>query len=115
LRSSLIIKFHKIFSYISLILVGLRLGLNLNAMLIKTQKLIKSRAILEIIRGIIIVYGIYSFFKHDILKHITGYYDFAFSDCSLLVNFIRYASIILAISLITNSFYNITKIKENND
>lgn len=112
LRNSSIIKFHKIFSYLSVVLVGLHLGLNLNVMLINLQNLIKKRLILEIFKLIIIVYGIYSFFKHDILKHITGYYDFAFSYCSFLVNLVRYTSIVLAISLITNTFYSIIKIKE---
>lgn len=113
LRSSSIIKFHKTFSYISLVLVGLHLGLNLKVMLIKIQKLINNIIILNLIEIIIIAYGVFSFFKHDILKHISGYYDFAFSDCSFLVNFVRYASIILAISLITNIFYNMMKCKKN--
>ena len=89
-------------SYISLVLVGLHLGINLNIMIIKIQRLIKNRVLLNLIRVPIIMYGVYSFCKHDIIKHITGYYEFAFSDCIFIVNFIRYTSIILASSLITN-------------
>lgn len=92
--SNILLSFPK---FLSSVLVGLHLGLNLNVMLIKLQNLIKNRVILKIVKVIIIVYGIYSFLKHDILKHITGYYDFAFSNCSFLANIVRYASIVLAI------------------
>ena len=102
IRNLQIIKFHKMISYISLVLVGLHLGINLNIMIIKIQRLIKNRVLLNLIRVPIIMYGVYSFCKHDIIKHITGYYEFAFSDCIFIVNFIRYTSIILASSLITN-------------
>lgn len=37
-RSLVIIKLHKIFSYISLILVGLHLGVNLNIIIVKLKK-----------------------------------------------------------------------------
>ena len=102
IRNLQIIKFHKMISYISLVLVGLHLGINLNIMIIKIQRLIKNRVLLNLIRVPIIMYGVYSFCRHDIIKHITGYYEFAFSNCIFIVNFIRYTSIILASSLITN-------------
>lgn len=112
-RSLVIIKLHKIFSYISLILVGLHLGVNLNIMIVKLKRQFKNKILLDILGIVIVLYGIYSFFKQDILMHIIGYYEFTFSDCVFLINIMRYASIMMTFSIITHIIYNsCKKIKE---
>ena len=55
-----IIKLHKMFSYISLVIMGIHLGINFNAMFGKISKIIKNDIVLYIISIIIIGFGIYS-------------------------------------------------------
>ena len=105
-NSFIIIKLHKTCSYLSLIFMSLHLGLNFNLIFNK----IKNNKFIYIIEIIIIIYGIYSFIKLDIIKHIIGTYGFGYFEGNILINLLNYLSIILMLSLITNKIY--TKIKK---
>ena len=100
-----IVKLHKVFSYISLILLAIHLGINFNSMLGKINKVIKSKIIVNIIDIVIVVYGIYAFIKLDIIKHLLGTYGFSVLEGNILLNIINYLSIILMISIITDKIY----------
>ena len=96
-----IINLHKILSYLSLIILGFHLGINFNMMFGKlTNKL--NKYILYIIQLIIIIYGIYSFIKLDIIRHITGIYGFSIVNGNIFINLLDYLSIVLMITFLTN-------------
>ncbi len=103
IKNLTIISLHKILAYISLIFLGLHLGINFNAMFNK----IKINKIIKIILGIVfIIYGIYSFIKLDILKHITGTYGFSIVEGNIFINILRYFSIVMMLSIIMNFINN---------
>lgn len=99
IHSMNIISLHKIVSYISLISLGLHLGINFNLMFGKLSKKI-NKYIGYIIEILIIIYGIYSFIKLDILKHITGTYGFSIFDGNIFINILEHLSIIMMIAFI---------------
>lgn len=108
-----IVSLHKTLAYISLIILGLHLGINFNAMFGKISKLIKNNIILYIISLIIIGFGIYSCIHLDIGKHITGKYGFSIVTDNLFINIIEYLSIIMMITIITNFIYKRLGEKKN--
>ena len=93
---------HKIFAYLGLILLGLHLGINLNLMFNKLGK----RKISYALYLIIIICGIYSFFKVDFLNHLLGNSGFSLVTGNLIVNSLEYLSIILMISIFSNILFN---------
>ena len=96
-----IINLHKIFSYINLIFLGMHLGINFNAMF----KFINNSSIVtHVINFLIIIYGIYSFIKLDILKHLVGEYGFGLIEGNIVINIIRYLSIVMMIAIVINYF-----------
>ena len=99
-----LIKFHKILSYLSLIFMGLHLGINFNYIMRKINK-----KLMYIIEIIVIIYGIYSFIKLDIINHITGFYGFSIIGTNVFINIIRYLSIVLMIALISHNLYKLIK------
>ncbi len=96
-----IINLHKIFAYISLIFMAVHLGLNFNLMFGKIYNKI-NKYVMYIIELVIICYGIYSFLKLDILKHLLGIYGFSILEGNIAVNICRYFCIIIMITLIIN-------------
>ncbi|WP_405297160.1 hypothetical protein [Methanobrevibacter sp.] len=92
---------HKIFAYLGLILLGLHLGINLNLMFNKLGK----RKISYALYLIIIICGIYSFFKVDFLNHLLGNSGFSLVTGNLIVNSLEYLSIILMISIFSNILF----------
>lgn len=103
-----LIKFHKILSYLSLIFMGLHLGINFNYIMRKINKKLNI-IVMYIIEIIVIIYGIYSFIKLDIINHITGFYGFSIIDSNEFINIIRYLSIVLMIALISHNLYKLIK------
>lgn len=101
-----IISLHKVFSYISLIILGFHLGINFNVMFGKLLKTINNY-VCYLIQFVIVIYGIYSFIKLDIGKHITGTYGFSIVSGNIFINILEYLSIILMITFIVNSLYKI--------
>jgi hypothetical protein len=99
-----LIKFHKILSYLSLIFMGLHLGINFNYIIRKINK-----KLMYIIEIIVIIYGIYSFIKLEIINHITGFYGFSIIDSNVFINIIRYLSIVLMIAFISHNLYKLIK------
>lgn len=108
-----IIKLHKMFSYISLVIMGIHLGINFNAMFGKISKIIKNDIVLYIISIIIIGFGIYSAIDIDLLNHITGTYGFSTITGNLFINTLEYFSIIIMITIITNFIYK--RIEDRNE
>lgn len=105
-----VIELHKIISYITLIILGIHIGLNLSKMIKPIN--IKLRYILGII---ISIFGIYSFFDINIIKHITGEYGFISSNKSFLINILEYLSIVITISIITNIINKIMRKEYKNE
>lgn len=112
-HSMTIIKLHKIFSYITLVLMWLHLGINIGWLINKiTTKIWKIPS--YIIWILFIWYWIYAWLKLDIRKHITWVYWFSLIDGNIAINIIRYIWIIVMITIITNYIYNLTrKLKTN--
>ena len=54
---------------------------------------------------IIIVCGIYSFFKVDFLNHLLGNSGFSLVTGNIIINFLEYLSIILMISIFANIIF----------
>ena len=100
-----IIKLHKVFSYISLIIIGLHLGINFNAIFGKITKLIKHNIINYFLGIIIIITGIYSSIKVDLWKHIIGEYGFGITKGNIIINTLAYLSIIMMITIISKFIF----------
>ena len=113
INSLKIIKLHKICSYITLIFMGLHLGINFNTMFGKINSHIKNKIIIYIIDIVIFLYGIYSFIDLKILKHITGTYGFSLYNKNIFINILQYLSIVMTISIIVNKINNLRKVDKN--
>ena len=107
-----IVELNKILAYISLIFMGLHLGINFNAMYGKISNKIKNKILIYLIDLIIIVIGIYSFISLDILKHITGEFGFSILEGNIIINILKYLSIIMMLAIIMNKIYSYKR-KEN--
>lgn len=92
---------HKIFAYLCLILLGLHLSINLNALFNKLGE----KKISYALYMIIIICGIYSFFKVDFLNHLLGNSGFSLVTGNIIINFLEYLSIILMISIFANIIF----------
>jgi len=100
-----IIKLHKIFGNITLIIIAMHLGINFNAMVGKKIKHIKNKVIIYILGIIIIMLGIYSSIKVDIVKHLIGEYGFGIKEGNIIINILEYLSIVIMITIIVNYIY----------
>ena len=89
---------HKIFAYLCLILLGLHLGINLNALFNR----LREKKISYALYMIIIICGIYSFFKVDFLNHLLGNSGFGLATGNLFTNSLEYLSIVLMITILAN-------------
>lgn len=100
-----IIKLHKILGNVSLIVIGIHLGINFNAMFGKITKLIKIKMVNYILGIIIIMLGIYSSIIVDLIKHVIGEYGFGIKEGNIIINILEYLSIILMITIIIDFIY----------
>ena len=89
---------HKIFAYLCLIILGLHLGINLNALFNRLGE----KKISYVLYAIIIICGIYSFIKVDFLNHLLGNSGFGLVTNNLVTNSLEYCSIVLMITILTN-------------
>ncbi|MEE1157187.1 MAG: hypothetical protein U0K80_07205, partial [Methanobrevibacter sp.] len=92
---------HKISAYLCLILLGLHLGINLNALF----NLLGEKKISYVLYAIIIICGIYSFFKVDFLNHLLGKSGFSLATGSIVTSSLEYLSIVLMITVLTNIIF----------
>lgn len=92
---------HKIFAYLSLVLMGLHLGINLGAMIDKIEEKVGKKA-LYLVFIVIILFGIYSFVDVDFFNHLIGNYGFSMASGNLIANSLEYLSIVLAIAIVAN-------------
>ncbi len=106
-------KLHIMTSYFGLLVMGAHLGLNLNQMLIK-MKFLKNKIVAIVLHLLIYIYGIISINKTDFFSYLLGEKTFFLKDTSLLINFLRFSSISLLITLIVFDInLIIRKIKAN--
>lgn len=108
-----IIKLHKILGNVSLIIIGIHLGINFNSIFGKITKLIKNKIINYILGIIIIMLGIYSSIKVDFIKHVIGEYGFGIKEGNIIINILEYLSIILMVTIIINFIYKRIGDKKN--
>ena len=103
--SLIIIKLHKIFAYISLLCLGLHLGINCSPLLKKICKKINNENIINVLIIIIACLGVYFFIDLDIFSHLIGKYGFSSFDGNILLNIFKYLIVVVSISLITDIIY----------
>lgn len=108
-----IVKLHKILGNVSLIIIGVHLGINFNAMFGKITKLIKNNIVNYILGIVIIIFGVYSSIKVDLIKHVIGEYGFGIKEGNIIINILEYLSIILMFTIIINYIYNRMGDKKN--
>ena len=90
--------------------MGIHLGINFNAMFgkIKLNQVVK-----YILDLVLIIYGIYSFIKLDFIKHITGTYGFSINDGNIIINILRYLSLVMMLGIIVKFIDNFVKNRRN--
>ena len=113
IHNLIIVKLHKIFGNISLIIVTMHLGINFNAMFGKITKLIKYCIVNYILGIVIIIFGIYSSIKVDFIKHVIGEYGFSIKEGNIIINILEYLSIVMMITIIINFIYKRIGEKKN--
>ena len=86
---------HKIFAYLSVLLLGLHLSTNINPLMAKIPYK-------KIIFPIFIILGIYSLIHVDFWNHLTGRYGFSITTGNILINSIYYIGIVLMIIALVN-------------
>ena len=86
---------HKIFAYLSVLLLGLHLSTNINPLMAKISYK-------KIIFPIFIIFGIYSLIQVDFWNHLTGRYGFSITTGNILINSIYYIGIVLMIIALLN-------------
>jgi len=86
---------HKIFAYLSVLLLGLHLSTNINPLMVKIPYK-------KIIFPIFIILGIYSLIHVDFWNHLTGRYGFSITTGNILINSIYYIGIVLMIIALVN-------------
>lgn len=96
---------HKILAYLSLILLGIHLGVNLSGMFNKIEEKISNRSVLYLIYIILIVLGIYSFIDVDFYNHLIGNYGFSPVRGNLITSILEYLSITVMITFVVNLIY----------
>lgn len=93
---------HKILAYLTLILLGIHLGVNLKGMFRKIELKMNNKSLIYLINTILIIIGIYSIIDVDFYNHLIGNYGFSIVTGNLLINCLEYLSIIVMITLIVN-------------
>ena len=86
---------HKIFAYLSVILLGLHLSFNINPLIAKIPYK-------KVIFPILIIFGIYSLIQVDFWNHLTGRYGFSMLSGNIAINSIYYIGIVLMIIALVN-------------
>ena len=86
---------HKIFAYLSVLLLGLHLSTNINPLMAKIPYK-------KIIFPIFIIFGIYSLIQVDFWNHLTGRYGFSITTGNILINSIYHIGIVLMIIALVN-------------
>lgn len=92
---------HKILAYLSLLLLGLHLGINLNVLFERIEK----SNIVYTVYLIIVAFGIYSIIQLDFLNHLLGNSGFSLVTGNFVINSIEYLSIILMVTILTNIIF----------
>lgn len=92
---------HKILAYLSLLLLGLHLGINLNVLFERIEK----SNIVYAVYLIIVAFGIYSIIQLDFLNHLLGNSGFSLVTGNFVINSIEYLSIIMMVTILTNIIF----------
>ena len=101
IKSLIILKLHKNFAYISLLFLGIHLGINFKTVFSKLNKYFNKKVLL-IIDIIIVLVGVYSFIDLDIINHLIGKYGFSVIKGNIIINILEFFSIVMMISIIVN-------------
>lgn len=99
-----IIVWHKILAYISLLCLGLHLGINFNVLVGKFEKIINKK-ILLLSKLAVIIGGIYSFIVLDFWNHMTGRYGFSVGGGNIFSNIFEYFCLTIGMAIMTNLIY----------
>lgn len=94
-----IIYLHKIIAYTCIILLGMHLGITL-------KKIFKKIPGKYAVFPAIIICGIYSCIQVDFFTHLTGKSGFSMVNGNILINSLKYLSIVLMIAVIVNLIYS---------
>ena len=96
---------HKIFAYLSIILLGIHLGTNLTGLLKRIEKKLSNKFLITTIYSLLIICGIYSFIHLDFYNHLIGNSGFSIVTGSLTLNILEYLTIIAMTTILANLVY----------
>lgn len=102
IHSMKLISLHKIFGYVSIILMWIHLWINIWWLVRKINK-----ATFYIVWTLISGYWIYAWIKLDIRKHIIWEYWFSSADWNIALYLVNHLSVVLTITFVTYIMYNL--------
>ena len=107
IHSMTLISLHKVFGYISLLLMWIHLWINIVWLTNKLSQKIWNKLAFYGIEVLLIAYWIYAWIKLNIWKHIIWEYWFWNVDGNIWINILNYLAVILMITLIVNEIYKL--------
>lgn len=105
IHSLKLVELHKIFGYISLVLMAFHLWINISWWMMKLEKKINNQIVFYTAKLILVWYWIYAFVKLDIWNHLIWRYWFSALDWNIAINILNYLAVIIMITLIVNEIY----------
>ena len=105
IHSLKLVELHKIFGYISLILMAFHLWINISWWMMKLEKKINNQIVFYTVKLILVWYWIYAFIKLNIWDHLIWRYGFSVLDWNIAINILNYLAVVIMITLIVNEIY----------
>lgn len=102
-----IVVLHKVFGYISLLLMWIHLWINIVWLTNKLSQKIWNKFVFYGIEILLITYWIYAWIQLSIWKHIIWEYWFWNIDWNIWINILNYLAVVVMITLIMNEIYKI--------
>ena len=102
-----LIVLHKIFGYISLLLMWIHLWINIVWLTNKLSQKIWNKFVFYGIEILLIAYWIYARIQLDIRNHLTWKYWFSVIDGNIWINILNYLAVVVMITLVMNESYKI--------
>ena len=102
-----IIVLHKIFGYISLLLMWIHLWINIVWLTNKLSQKIWNKFVFYGIEIILIAYWVYAWIKLDIWNHLIWEYWFWNIDWNIWINILNYLAVVVMITLVMNEIYKL--------
>ena len=107
IHSMTLISLHKIFGYISLLLMWIHLWINIVWLTNKLSQKIWNKLVFYGIEVLLTAYWIYAWIKLNIWKHIIWEYWFWNVDGNIYIDILNYLAVVLMITLVVNEIYKI--------